>query len=155
MTLIRRAGSIFALAATLACASDNLLLPPQGLKFAVAHGQCGPADGAALAIFLTRDPPNGPSPSAPYIRIYISDASLADGRTLAVTGHDAPANAMYTRIDNLSGSTSEAAESGHVVATRASDGNSIVGSVDITFSTAGRLVSEFDAPLFPNSALCP
>ena len=111
MTSIHRAGSILALGATLACASDNLLLPPQGLKFAVAHGQCGPADGAALTIFLTRDPPNGPSPSAPYVRVYISDASQADGRSLAVTGHNAGADAMYTRIDNASGSTSEVAES--------------------------------------------
>ena len=75
MTLIRRAGSFFAFTVVLACASDNLLLPPQGLKFAFAQGACGPADGPALTIFLTRDPSNGPSPVAPYVRIYISDAA--------------------------------------------------------------------------------
>jgi hypothetical protein len=155
MTLIRRAGSFFAFTVVLACASDNLLLPPQGLKFAFAQGACGPADGPALTIFLTRDPSNGPSPVAPYVRIYISDAATVDGRTLEVTGPSAQANASYTRIDNATETLSEEAQSGHLVATHSSNDNSIVGSVDITFATAGRLAGGFNAPLFPLNAYCP
>ena len=154
MTLARRTGSFVALALALGCASDSVLLPPQGLKYAVAQATCGPADGPALLIFLTRNPTDGPSPEAPYVRIYISDATSVNGHALAVTGANAEANASFVTSDTPSKVVAEEARNGSVVAAHSTADNSIDGVVDLSFATAGHLSGRFKAPLFPNNALC-
>ena len=46
--------------------------PPEGLSHALAMNTCGPADGAATAIYLAGDPIEGVAPSSfPYVRIAI------------------------------------------------------------------------------------
>lgn len=134
----------------LGCASDAILRPPAGLNFSVAQAACGPADGPAVAIFLTRDPAQNPNPAPPYVRIYIDLSSGAlDGRTRSVAANSADAAAWFQY--NIG--ASEAATSGFVVASSAAD--AVDGSVDIAFPTAGHIVGSFHAHLFPNTALCP
>lgn len=155
MSLIRRIGSLLVLALVLACASDTILLPRQGLKYSVAQSACGPADGPALMLFFTRDPTNGPNPVAPYVRIYISDATNLDGHARLVTGRNAEADAMYVTTDTPTKMRSEVAAAGYITVGRSSTDNHIVGSVDIAFATAGHFVGSYNAVLFPNTALCP
>ena len=152
MTLIRRTGGMIALTLLLACSSDSLLLPKDGLRFAVAQLQCGPADGGAVAIYLARDPANGPGVTPPYARIYIDLMTTAlDGRQISVGGDHPDAFATFNRATN----DYETASSGFIVARSSPDNSEITGAVDITFPTAGHLVKEFTAPLFPNNSLCP
>ena len=155
MTLVRRNGRLVALSLLLACNSDRVLLPPQGLKYAAAVASCGPADGPALLIVLARDPTNGPAASAPYVRIYIPDATNVDGHARAVSGPHAEASVSFVTTDSPTRMVAELARSGIVVADRSSTNNSIVGFVDIVFSTAGRLSGGFQAPIFPSTSLCP
>jgi len=152
MTLIRRTGSFLALALSLACSSDSILLPRQGLRFSFAQNQCGPADGPAVAIFLTRDPTDGPTPVAPYARIYIDlSGTTLDGRAHSVAPDSRDAFATFNRTAD----DYEIASSGSVVATYSSGDNTISGLADIVFTGAGHLVSGFRAPVFPLAALCP
>src|SRR6185312_9253313 len=144
MTLIRRTGSLTALALLLGCSSDSVLLPKQGLTFEFAQWQCGPADGPAMAIYLTREPSNAPTPTAPFARIYIDlgTNNLLDGRELAV-GDGGQAFATFYRTDG----TFEPASSGAVVANYSASDQEIVGSADLTFTDAGHLVEDFRAPV--------
>lgn len=152
MTLIRRTGSLIVLTLLLGCSSDSSLLPKQGLSYEFAQWQCGPADGPAMAIYLTQEPTNGPTPVAPYARIYIDlmTANLLDGRQLSV-GDGGQAFATFTRTDG----EYEKASSGYVFANYSASDQEIVGSVNIIFTNAGHLVQEFRAPVFPNSHTCP
>jgi hypothetical protein len=150
MSLIRRIGSLLVFAILLGCGSDTVLRPPGGLNYSVAVSQCGPADGPAVAIFLTNDPAQKPNPSPPYVRIYIDLSNSAlDGRQRSVAGSNAEAAAWF----QLGIGPSVAADDGFVVATESRD--TIDGSVDLLFPQAGHIVGAFHAPLFPNQALCP
>ena len=152
MTLIRRTGSLLALTLSLACSSDRMLVPKEGLRFAFAQNQCGPADGPAMAIFLTRDPTNGPPAVAPYTRIYIDLSSSAlDGRAHSVGPGSPDAVATFNRTDT----DYELASSGYVTAKYSSADKTISGLADIIFTSAGHLVTTFDAPVFPMAGLCP
>jgi len=152
MTLIRRTGSLIAIALLLGCSSDTTLLPKQGLRFEFAQWECGPADGPAVAIYLTREPSNAPTPTAPFARIYVDlmTGNLLDGRQLSV-GDGGQAFATFVRTDG----TSDPALGGSVAANYSASNQEIVGSAYLTFKTAGLLVEEFHAPVFPNSHTCP
>lgn len=151
MTLIRRAGSLIALTLLLACASDSMLIPRQGLRFSVAQATCGIADGPAVAIFLTRDPSDGSSAVPPYVRINIEvSASELDGSQRTVGGSNPQAYATFTKTEG----EYDVATSGVVLASYAASDNEILGLVDITFKSSGHLTSTFRAPLFPNTGLC-
>jgi len=150
MNLIRVTGGLLVIVLS-GCGSDNVLLPPDGLKYAVAQTQCGPADGPAVAILLSGNPTNGPSAQAPFVRIYIAEATdQLGGRPRFVAGANAEAGAWFNSTD----SNYEIATGGVVVATYSSPDNAIVGSVDLTFANAGHFVGGFHAPLFPMNGLC-
>jgi hypothetical protein len=151
MNLIRRTGGLVVIALSVACKSDRILLPPDGLKYSVAQTQCGPADGPAVAILLSGNPMDGPSPRAPYVRVYIAEASdQLGGRARFVAGPNAEAGAWFNSTDT----NYELATGGIVVASYSSADNAIVGSVDLTFANAGHFVGGFHAPLFPMNGLC-
>lgn len=151
MSLISRSGSLFVLAALLGCGSDSVLRPPAELHYAVALNACGPADGPAVAIFLTQDPVETPNPAPPYVGIYIdlSNGQL-DGRVRSVKGGN-EATAWF----QFSASPQEEASDGVVIATYSSTENTIDGSVDMTFPSAGHITHDFHAPLFPMQGVCP
>lgn len=151
MRLIRRTGGLFVLAVLLGCSSDNVLRPPAGLKYSVAVAACGPADGPAVAIFLTQDPAQAPNPAPPYVRIYIDlTYGQLDGRTRSVRGSSADASAWFQYVTDAM----EEATNGFVIASYSSADNTVSGSVDMVFPTAGHIVGAFHAPFFPNQAFC-
>jgi len=152
MNLIRRTGNLIAIALLLGCSSDSTLIPKQGLQFEFAQWECGPADGPAMAIYLTREPSNAPTPTPPFARIYIDlmTANLLDGRQVSV-GDGGQAFATFVRTDG----TFDPASGGYIIANYSTGDQEIVGWVDLTFKTAGHLVRAFRAPVFPNSHTCP
>lgn len=152
MTLIRRTRSLLALTLLMACSSDGTLVPTGGLRFAFAQRTCGPADGPAIAIYLTREPTSGPPPVAPYTRISIDlSSSDLDGRLHAVGPNSPDAFATFSRTDN----DYEPASAGYVTADYSDNGDSITGAADIVFPDAGHVVSQFKAHVFPMNFLCP
>ena len=151
MFLIRRTSFVLAVVFALACASDGISAPPGGFPHAFAQFACGPADGPAVAIFLTQEAVEAPSPTTPYVRIYIAQAvDQLNGRAWSIAGSNSQGGAWF----QLTADSYEIASSGYIVATNVSADHTIDGSVDLTFPRAGRIRGGFHAPLFPNNALC-
>ena len=151
MNLIRRAGSLLALALPLACASDGVLIPVEGLRFAFSQYECGPADGPAIGIYLTRDPVDGTLAKPPYVHIYIDlSAGNLDGSTHDVGPQSPDAAARFV---NSQGNY-DFARAGSVTAHWTNSGLDVVGVADIVFNSAGHLVNSFDAPLGRTALIC-
>jgi hypothetical protein len=70
ITSMLRRGIALGLAALLGC-TDGILPPRVNFADAIAMPSCGPADGGAVAIFLTIQPIQSDAPSPPYLRINI------------------------------------------------------------------------------------
>src|SRR5436309_1107009 len=56
---------------SMACRSDDVSGPLRSLTYAAATFACGPADGPAVAIYLTPSPIGSLEPSAPFVRVYV------------------------------------------------------------------------------------
>ena len=151
MKLIRRTAGLLALTLLLACASDGVLIPVEGLRFAFSQYECGPADGPAIGIYLTRDPADGNAVNPPYIHIYIDlRAGNLDGSTHDVAPQSPDAAARFV---NSQGNY-DFARAGSVTAHWTNGGLDVVGAADVVFNNAGHLVSSFDAPLGPTAFIC-
>ncbi len=127
------------LAFTLGC---DVTGPPADLRHAAANFTCGPADGAATAIMLARDPITSTGPTPPYVGIMIDawpPTALA-GRTWVV-GTDF-VGAWYTPGG---GAMAEMASLGRVVVGSVDADSTIHGEVSLTFPSR-QVVGAFTAP---------
>src|SRR6267142_1138958 len=68
------------------CNGDGISGPPPGLPFATATRSCGPADGPAVSIYLSRNP-ESVTPTPPFVILHINEPleQLA-GRSWTVGG---------------------------------------------------------------------
>ena len=147
MSLIRLISASMVISFSLACAGDGISAPPIGFTHAVAGPECGPAGGPALAIYLARDPISG-APSTPYVRIYLAQSVTAiSGRTWTL----ADGNAWFQSAP----SNYELATGGYMIVNSVGSDNTIEGTVDLTFPSAGHIRGGFRAAwLLPNVELC-
>jgi len=132
----------------IACSSDATSPPFRSFVNAVAHAECGPADGPAVAIFLTPNAVGSVEPSAPFVRIYVAVqvAELA-GRTW--NANTDAAALFYPDASNF-----EVAESGNMIVTSVDSNSTITGTVDLNFPDAGHIKTAFRATWIPIHALC-
>ena len=138
----------FVLALAIACSSDATSPLFRSFVNAVATAQCGPADGPAVAIFLTPNPVGSVEPSAPFVRIYVAvQVDQLTGRAWSVVNE---AGAWFHR----DASNSEPAETGYLLVTSVDSENTITGTVDLSFPDAGHIKSAFRATWIPTHFLC-
>lgn len=139
------------LALAIACSSDATSPPTGDLVNAVARAQCGPADGPAVEIFVTRNPLAGSAvPSAPFVRLYVPvDVSQLTERPWGV-GYGAETGAWF----QADASHSEAAIGGALFVGSVDAENTITGIVDLDFPVAGHFHGSFRATWIPSHALC-
>lgn len=151
MSLIRRMSLSIVISFSMACASDGISAPPFGFRHAAATFACGPADGPAVAIYLTPDPVTSLEPATPYVRIYVAQpVNALSGRTWMLAGGKSEGGAWF----HSAGSNYEIATIGHMVASSVSTDNTIEGTVDVTFPNAGRIRGGFRAPWVTSTVLC-
>ena len=125
----------------LAC-SDGIAAPPVGFTHAAATFACGPADGPAVAIYLSPAPVTSATPIGPYVRIYI-DKSVEEvgGQAWPVAGSGATAGAVF----QTSSGDYEIASGGYVITSSVSADKTVEGTVNITFPNAGHISGGFHA----------
>jgi hypothetical protein len=152
MSLIRVMSVSMVISFSMACAADGISGPPFRFTHAAATFACGPADGPAVAIYLTPDPVTSSlEPATPYVRMYIAQPlSALSGRMWILAGSKAQGGAWF----HSSGSNSEIATIGYLLATSVSPDNTIEGTVDVTFPNAGRFQGGFHAVWVPSNVLC-
>jgi len=134
-----------------ALACGDLSGPPADLRHAAANFTCGPADGAATAITLARDPISPTGPTSPYVGIMIDEWPPTDlaGRTWVV-GSD------FVGVWYVPGGlgVAEMASFGRVVVSRVDSDSTIHGEVSLTFRSR-QVVGTFTAPwILRNGMLC-
>jgi hypothetical protein len=143
----------FSVAAILAvaCASDGPLAPPHGFAHAAATLACGPADGPAVAIYLTPNAVTSLEPSGPFVRVYFP-GSLNEvvGKTWPLNGSNSEAAAWLSST----GPNAEVATSGYVILDSMGSDSTITGSVSLMFPKGGRIHGGFRAAWTPRTALC-
>jgi hypothetical protein len=151
MSLIRLISASMVISFSLACAGDGISAPPIGFTHAAAFSVCGPADGPAVAIYLARDPVISLTPSTPYVRIYLGQSVTAiSGRTWTLAGTASDGNAWFQSAP----SNNELATGGYMIVNSVGSDNTIEGTVDVTFPSAGHIRGGFRAPWLPNTSLC-
>ena len=116
--------------------------PPFGFRHAAATFECGPADGPAVAIYLSPNPVTSLEPSGPYVRIYIAQAVEEVGGKAFPIGETSPVGAWF----QTSPSNSEMATSGYVITSSVNADKTVEGTVDLTFPNAARVHGSFHAP---------
>jgi hypothetical protein len=122
---------------------------PADLPHAVAHFQCGPADGPATAITLASQPIPPAGPEFPYVAIMINEPlSALAGRTFLV-GSGGTAGATYIAGPN----TYESASMGRVIIGSVDADSTINGEVSLSFSSR-QLVEDFNAVWIQRRVLC-
>lgn len=139
------------------CGGETVLAPPLGLSHAVAIFDCGPADGSAVTITLSREPtppdPYWPLPATPYVRITIwHDVNELNGSYL-IGSNEPHGFAVLHSSDTFN----EIAISGTVSIVSVSEENRIRGSIHAEFPSRGRIQGGFDAswkPVPPGLFLC-
>jgi len=125
-----------------ALACGDLSGPPADLRHAAANFTCGPADGAATAIMLARDPITSTGLTSPYVGITIDawpPTALAGRRWVVGTDF---VGAWYVPGDLA---VAELASLGRVVVTRVDADSTIHGEVSLTFPSR-QVVGAFTAP---------
>lgn len=149
----RRAICCFSLAIAglaAACTTEHPSGPIPGLPFASALPSCGPADGPAVEILLVPTSPAWPvEPQTPFVRIMITHA-LAElpGKTFALG--EANGVASYVSAPG----EIEVSSGGQVRVSAADTARGVVGTVDITFPTRGKVAGRFSAPWTARQMLC-
>jgi hypothetical protein len=147
MFLLRLTSCLVIAAVTVAC--DSATMPLTDLNFAVVQGECGPADGPAVAIYLGTSPDITMYPGSPFVRIYIDrHVTELTERQWVVAGTGVNAAAWYHR-----GFDREAATAGVVNVTSVAPDNTIEGSADLTFPS-GRVQRSFRAGWVPLNRPC-
>jgi len=133
------------------CDSDTIHAPPRGLPHSVATGTCAPTDAPAVAIYLSAAPVETLQPSAPYLRLAIwHTLDALSGRTWSLSPSSEEGSAWF----HATATGFEIATRGSVTVTSVSDDNRVEGTVDVTFSTAGRIRGSFTATWMPSTLLC-
>jgi hypothetical protein len=150
MSLIRVMSVSMVISFSLACAADGISGPPFRFTHAAATFACGPADGPAVAIYLTPNPVTSLAPTAPFVRIYVAQSvnALAAGPWI-LAGSKAQGGAWFQ-----SAASEEAAAIGYMIVSSVSVDKTIEGTVDVTFPNAGRIQGGFHAVWVPNTVLC-
>ena len=137
------------LAVTASCASDAIPGPPTGLPFAAATPACGPADGPAVAIYLSPDPVESLDPATPFVRIAIwQPRERLTERSWSVA--DGAAAAGYVSTPN----DFESATGGSVTVSGIDPDGTVRGEVVLTFPVRGRIAGGFYARWFPVALRC-
>jgi hypothetical protein len=134
--------SSFAVLVAFAIACSDGTGPSLGFAHAAATFECGPADGPAVGIYLSRNPVTSLDPSAPYVHIYIVAAvEQVGGKTWPIGGISPAAAAFQTSASNY-----ETATSGYIITSSVSADKTVEGTVDLTFPKAGHIHENFHAP---------
>jgi hypothetical protein len=151
MHLIRRTSVAIVGVVSIACASDSISAPPRGFAHAVASAACGPADGPAVAIYLAPDPVTSLEPATPFVRVYVAmPRDALSGHAWVLAGSKADGGAWF----HSSVSKFEIATNGYMAVKSVGADNTIEGSVDIRFPTAGHIRGGFRAVWLPATMLC-
>lgn len=141
MPVIRWSSLSFLVVLAMAC-SNGIAAPPAGYTHAAATFACGPADGPAVAIYLSPTPITSPVPSGPYVRIYINKAvEEVGGQAWPIAGSGATAAAFF----QTSPANYELATAGFVITSSVSADKTIEGIVNLNFPNAGHISGSFHA----------
>ena len=150
MSLIRVIGFSMAAALFLACTDNGISAPPAGFTHAAATRTCGPADGPAVAIYLSPNAIESLEPTTPFVRIYVAEAvNILAGRTWSLAGSGSEGGAWF----NASFAPSEVATRGLMTVSSVGSDNTVEGSVDLTFPS-GHIHGGFHALWRPNNIVC-
>jgi hypothetical protein len=147
MSVIR--WSSLSVLAVLAMACSDGSGPPFGFAHAAATFACGPADGPAVAIYLSPNPVTSLEPSGPYVRIYIDRAVEQVGGNAWPIDDSSPVGAWF----HASASNAELATGGYVIINSVSADKTIEGTVDLTFPNARHVHGNFSAPWISQSGI--
>jgi hypothetical protein len=149
--MLRRHTCLVIVLAALGCGAGDIPSPPAGFGHATATRDCGPADGPAVAIYLTSQPSDQPDPPPPYIRLYLWHGldELA-GRTWPLAGDGAQGSAQLCAA---SGECEVATDGAVRVGVVAAD-TSLTGSTQLTFPGAGRIEGGIRAHWVPRIVFC-
>jgi hypothetical protein len=134
--------SSFSVLIVFAMACSDGTGPPFGFAHAAATFACGPADGPAVAIYLSPNPVTSVEPSGPYVRIYIDRAIEQVGGNAWPIDDSSPVGAWF----HTSASNAELATGGYVIISSVSADKTIEGTVDLTFPNARHVHGNFNAP---------
>ncbi|HEY0527240.1 MAG TPA: hypothetical protein VGD02_00310 [Gemmatimonadaceae bacterium] len=145
MSLFRWFGVAAVMVLAVACSSDTAVGPTGRFDHAAATTTCGPADGPAVAIYLTSEPVKSIEPSGVYVRIFIPGSVDQLAGTSWPIAANSEAGARYTRTAN----NYEWAKSGLLIVKSVASDNSVSGSVYLDFPDAGHIQGEFHADWFP------
>jgi hypothetical protein len=157
MTLSRLCGLSLLAALVLACSSDGVIGPSSRFDHAAATFACGPADGPALAIYLSENPMTVGDPPGAFVRVYVP-GSVDDivgkmwpigGNSEAAAWFQSGANVYQPDASNF-----EIATGGYLLVSSGSAGQTLDGSVDIQFPKAGHLQRAFRAEWIQSTVLC-
>jgi hypothetical protein len=142
MLAARLIGSWLLVAFPVACTSNSIPGPPAGLAHAAATPTCAPTDGPAVAIYLAAAPVGSVEPPAPYLRIDVwQPLGRLAGRSWVLAGSEAEGSAwFYSTATDF-----EIATRGRVTINAVAPDNTIEGSADLTFPSAGRIRGGFRA----------
>ena len=151
MSVFRRYGLSLAAALVLACSSDTVVGPAGQFDHAVATFACGPADGPALAIYLAPDPITSLEPSGAYVRVYVPGTiDEIRGKILGISTNSEAAAWFHPNANEF-----EIAERGYLIIRSGTAGETLEGSVDIEFPSAGHFHGAFHADWMSTNVLCP
>jgi hypothetical protein len=142
MWAARLISSCFLAAFLIACTSNSIPGPPAGLPHAAATPTCAPTDGPAVAIYLAAVPLGSVEPPAPYLRIDVWQPPVRlAGRSWVLAGSESEGSAwFYSTATDF-----EIATRGRVTINAVAPDNTIEGSADLTFPSAGRIRGGFRA----------
>ena len=131
------------------CSSDTAVGPSGSFDHAAVTSTCGPADGPAVAIYLTSEPVTSLEPSGIYVRLVVPRSIDELAGTSWAIATNTEAGARYTRPNDY-----EWATSGYLLVKSVSTDHSVTGSVYLDFPNAGHMQGEFHADWFPASQPC-
>ena len=144
-------GLTIILAVSAACATDGILAPSVGFEHAVITPACGPADGPAVAIYLSSNPVDPRNPSIPYVRIALWDApDVVQGRSWGIGDASGMATAVLVRGANQY----DVATAGSVSIGLIDTTSTTTGSAELVFSSVGLVSGEFRASWSAAAPLC-
>ena len=138
--------------ALVSCSYEDVSGTLAEFPFAAAMRSCGPADGPAMAIVLTRTETNDIQPAAPFVHVLLSDSpAQLVGRTFVwQNGNGGVASAIRCETNTACTTSSTARVTiGHFAADSALD-----VMLDLTFPNAERVRGNASARWIPRSFLC-
>ncbi len=132
-----------------ACAPDGIPEPPSGLPYSAATPACGPADGPAVAIYLSPNPVTSLEPATPFVHVAVwqpLDRLEDQSWTL---GAGAGTASYFSTPNEL-----ESATAGSVTVSAVDPDSTVRGSVELTFPTHGKIAGGFQAHWIPVALRC-